>query len=146
MAIRIGQPTNINGVAYAHANIVINILGVPVIGVTEISYSDAQEIVSNYGSGHLPISVGFGTVTFTGSITFEMGEVEKLTEVSPDGRIQNIPFFDIGVNFLTEDGKFARHRLKQCRFKQRNVSSTTNNNQLTESIELHISDIDYDAK
>lgn len=140
-----GQPTVINGVAYSHADIICNILGVPIIGVLEISYSDMQTIENNYGTGNKPISVGFGTVAFTGSITLEMGEVEALTKVAPAGRLQNIPFFDIGVNFITEDGKLARHRLKKCRFKQRNVSSSVGNQQLNEAIELHVSDIDYNA-
>lgn len=141
----LGKPTLINGVAYSHADIVVNILGVPLIGVTEINYSDPQTIQNNYGTGHKPISVGFGTIEPQGSITLEMGELEALTKIAPGGRIQNIPFFDIGVNFITEDGKIARHSLKKCRFKGRTVSSSTGNTQLTEAIELHVSDINYNA-
>lgn len=141
----LGKP-NINGVSYSHSNIVLNILGVPIIGITEISYADPQTMELNFGAGNKAISVGFGTIEPTGSITLEMHEIEKLNDVAPSGRIQNIPFFDIGVNFVTEDGKFARHRLIQCRFKGRNVSSAVNNNQLTESLELLIPDIDYQAK
>jgi len=141
----LGKP-NINGVAYAHSDIIVNVLGVPVVGVTEISYSDPQQMELNYGAGNKPISVGFGKIEPTGSITMEMHEIEKLTEVAPFGRIQNIPFFDIGVNFKTEDGKFARHRLIQCRFKGRAVTSAVDNMQLTETLELLVSDIDYNAK
>lgn len=144
MAI-LGKPTLINGVAYSHADIVVNVLGVPLVGVMEINYSDPQTIQNNYATGHKPVSVGFGTVEPQGSITLEMGEVEALTKVAPAGRIQNIPFFDIGVNYITEDGKIARHRLKKCRFKGRNVGSSTGNTQLGESIELHVSDIDWNA-
>ena len=36
MAI-LAQPVNINGVAFAHSDIVVNILGVPVLGVTDIT-------------------------------------------------------------------------------------------------------------
>lgn len=140
----LGKP-NINGVAYAHSDIIVNILGVPVVGVTEITYSDPQQMELNYGAGNQPISVGFGKVEPTGSITLEMHEVEKLAEVAPFGKIQNIPFFDIGVNFKTEDGKFARHRLAQCRFKGRNPNSAVDNTQLTETLELLVSSIDYRA-
>ena len=144
MAI-LAQPVNINGVAFAHGDIVVNILGVPVLGVTDITYDDPQDIESNYGTGHKPISVGFGKIIYTGTITIEMGDVEALMKVAPGNRLQNIPFFDIGVNFITEDGKLARHSLKQCRFKGRSVTSAVDNTQLTEAIELHISDIDYNA-
>lgn len=140
----LGKP-NINGVAYAHSDIIANILGVPVVGVTEINYADPQTMELNYGSGNHPISVGFGKIEPTGSITLEMHEVEKLTDVAPGGKLQNIPFFDIGVNFKTEDGKFARHRLIQCRFKGRTVSSAVDNTQLTETLELLVGGVDYKA-
>ena len=136
----------INGVAYSHSDIIVNILGVPVVGVTEISYSDPQAMELNYGTGNQPISMSMGQVSPAGSITLEMNDVEKLMDVAPAGKIQNIPFFDIGVNFVTEDGKFARHRLKKCRFKGRNFTSSTGNTQITEAIELFIGDIDYNAK
>lgn len=143
MAI-IGKP-NINGVAYAYSDIVLNVLGVPIVGVLAISYADPQAIELNYGAGNKPVSVGFGKIEPTGSVTLEMHEVEKLTEVAPNGRIQNIPFFDIGVNYATEDGKFARHRLVQCRFKGRAVDGAVDNTQLSEVLELLVSDVDYAA-
>lgn len=145
MAITLGKPAIINGVAYAHSDITVNILGVPSLGVTEISYSDPQEITGNHANGQKYSSVGFGTVSPVGSITLEMAEVERLTKIAPGGYIQNIPFFDIGVTFITEDGNIARHRLVSCRFKGRNVSSSTGNMQLTEALELFVADIKYDA-
>jgi hypothetical protein len=140
----LGKP-NINGVAYAHSDIIVNILGVPVVGVTEITYSDPQDMELNYGAGNQPISVGFGKINPTGSVTMEMHEVEKLTDVAPAGKLQNIPFFDIGVNFRTEDGKVARHRLIQCRFKGRDTSSAVDNTQLTETLELLVGGVEYKA-
>lgn len=142
MAIGI-QPPLINGVSYTHADIVMNILGAPVIGVTAINYSDPQEITLNHATGHLPTSRGFGPINPVAEITLTMEEVERLSQIAPLGRIQNIPDFPIGVNFATEDGKFTRHRLIKCRFKGRKTDSQVNNSQIEETLELSVADIKY---
>lgn len=138
----VGVPL-INGVEYTHADIVINILGIPVIGVTAIKYSDPQEMTLNYGTGQHPVSRGFGTIQPQGSITLTLKEIQRLSAASPQGRIQNIPDFDIGVNFITEAGDFSRHRLVRCRFKGRNTDSAVNNSQIEEELELSIVEIKY---
>lgn len=135
----------INGVEYTHADIVLNILGRPVVGCTGISYKDTQEITLNHGTGQLPSSRGFGPVVPEASITLTSKEVQALTQAAPLGRIQNIPDFDIGVNFITENGDFCRHKLIRARFKGRNVSSQTNNSQIEEELELSVVDINYNA-
>lgn len=139
-----GKPL-INGVAYTHADIVANILGFPVLGITSISYSDMQDMTLNYGTGQQPVSRGFGTVQPTASITLTMEEIQKLSSAAPNGLIQNIPDFDIGINFITEAANFVRHRLVRCRFKGRNFSSQTNNSQIEEQIELSVVQIVYNA-
>lgn len=133
----------INGVEYTHADVVLNVLGVPVVGVTDINYSDKQTITLNHGTGQLPVSRGFGQVTFESSITVTMKEAQRLSSVAPGGRIQNIPDFDIGVNFVTEAGDFTRHKLVRCRFTGRNVKSQVNNSQIEEELELSVADIKY---
>jgi hypothetical protein len=143
MAI-VGVPL-INGTEYTHADIKLNILGIPVIGVTSIDYSDKQEITLNHATGQLPVSRGFGPVIFEGAITLTMKEVQRLSNAAPSGRIQNIPDFDIGVNYITEAGDFVRHRLVRCRFKGRNPNSQVNNTQIEEELELSIADINYNA-
>jgi len=140
----IGIPL-INGVEYTHADIICQILGVPVVGITAINYKDNQEITNNYSTGNLPSSVGFGPVMFEGSITMTMKEVQRLSQAAPSGRIQNIPFFDIRVNYVTEGGDLVSHKLVRCRFKGRNPNSATNNTQIEETLDLNIIDIKYTA-
>lgn len=139
------RPPLINGVEYTHADIILQILGVPIVGLTAIEYRDMQEITPNHGTGHLPVSVGIGAVTFEGTLTMTMKEVQRLTASAPNGRIQNIPFFDIRVNYLTEAGDIVSHKLKSCKFKGRNPNSAVNNTQIEEALELFIADIDYNA-
>jgi hypothetical protein len=140
----VGVPL-INGTEYTHADIVCNILGVPIIGITALDYSDEQEITLNHATGTKPVSRGFGPVNNEGSITMTMKEVQRLSVAAPAGRIQNIPDFDIGVNYVTEAGDFVRHRLIRCRFKGRNPNSAVNNSQIEEELQLSIADINYNA-
>ena len=140
----VGVPL-INGVEYTHADIVFNILGIPVIGMTAIDYSDPQDITLNYGTGQHPVSRGFGAVKPTASVTLTMKEVQRLTNAAPGGKLQNIPDFDIGVNFATEAGDFTRHRLVRCRFMGRNPNSAVNNSQIEEKLELSVGSINYNA-
>lgn len=138
----VGVPL-INGVEYTHADIVANILGVPIIGITAIDYSDMQDINLNYGTGQHPVSRTFGAIKPEASITLLQKEVQRLSSVAPGGKIQNIPDFDIGVNYITEAGDFQRHRLVRCRFKGRNTSSTVNNTQIEEKLELSVAEIKH---
>ncbi len=141
----IGVPL-INGIEYTHADIIINLFGVPVVGVTAIDYSDSQDITGNHATGQHYVSVGFGAINPTASITLTFKEVQRLTAAAPLGRIQNIPFFPIGVTYVTEAGDYVRHRLKNCKFKGRNPNSAVNNTQIEETLELFVADIDYNAK
>lgn len=140
----IGVPL-INGVAYAHADIVLNIFGTPIIGVTAISYSDKQEITPNFSTGTKATSVGFGTVNPVATITLTLEAAQAIANAAPDGKIQNIDFFDIGVNYLPSGGLLVRHSLKKVRFKGRDVNSSVGNSQIEEALELFVGDIDYNA-
>lgn len=143
MAIK-GQPL-INGTAYSHADISLVILGVPIVEVSEIAYSDVQDITLNYGTGNQPTSRGFGNINPTGSITIAKKEFDKIREAAPDGKIQNISDFPIGVNYLTEAGDFTRDRLLNCRFVGADISSSQNNSRVEVTLELSIAAIQFGA-
>lgn len=141
MAI-VGQ-ANINGVAYTHADIKLNILGIPLIEVTEISYSDTQQMTLNYGTGNEPTSVGFGAIEPVASITVAKKEFDKIRSAAPNGKIQNIASFPVGVNYTTEAGEFTRDRINGCRFKGQDVSSSQGNSNIYVTLELLTTGIDY---
>lgn len=146
MAVGINVPL-INGVAYAHADINFVLLGTPIIGVTAIEYDAQQTIEPNYSTGHLATSVGFGNLVHTGTVTVTMEEFQRMLLLPGilDGRIQNLPFFDIGINFITRETPYVlqRHRLKRCKFKGPRMSSTNNNTQIEVPLELFIADISF---
>jgi len=142
MAVRLEVPL-INGVSYTHADIVLNIFGVPIIGITAITYSDIQQMTPNYSTGNLPTSVGIGQLEPQGTITVTMEELVRIQSLATLRKIQNIPFFDVGVNYLPESGLLVRHRLVKCKFKGVNINSEANNSQIEVPLELFISDVQY---
>jgi len=134
----------INGVSYTQADIVLTIDGVPYIGCTAVDYADNQTITGNYSTGNEATSVGFGTVENTATITLTMETVQALSSIAPQGKIQNIPFFDVRISYAsTEGGIFISHRLVRCKFKGRNPNSAVDNSQIEEALELFVSTIKY---
>lgn len=134
---------NINGVAYTHANVVLNFLGAPIIGVISIEYGDTQAITNNYSTGNNPTSVGFGQVEPTATLTLSFEAMRLVSLAAPLGVIQNIPFFDLGINYIPEGQPIVRHILKRCRFKGRQQSTETGNSEIPVTLELNLSQIQY---
>lgn len=134
----------VNGVAYSWSQITINILGRPVVGVTSISYTDTQEMENNYGAGNRPISRGYGRITTEASITLDMTEIEALQEISPNGRIQEIPEFDVIVSYVPNgQSRTVTHTLRNCRFMSNGREVEEGAMNITQDLELIVSHIDW---
>ncbi len=133
----------INGVSYTHADVVVNFGAVPIIGVISIDYSDSQEVNGNFSTGHEATSVGFGQVTNSCTLTISKEAMEILQLVAPNGKIQNYPFFDLGINYLPENQVPTRDVLRKCRFKGRQQSSSTGDSEIPVTLELFIGKIEY---
>jgi hypothetical protein len=140
-------PGLVNGVEYSHVDIRLNILGVTIIGVTQINYADPQEITLNHSTGALPTSRGYGAVNPEGTITItsKAAHAIQLAAQAVGKQIQNIPAFDIGVNYTTVNGDLMRHSLRSVVFKGRNTTSSVGNSQIEETWELSIGKIDWNA-
>jgi hypothetical protein len=131
----------VNGTAYSWSQITVNILGIPVAGVTGVSYTEEQEMQDNYGAGNRPISRGYGNITTEGSVTLHMEEVEALQAAVTTGRLQDIPEFDIVVAFLPEGGVITTHTLKNCRFKTNGRELEQNQMAIEVELDLQIAQI-----
>jgi hypothetical protein len=95
------MPTLINGVAVVWSDIQIPFLGVPLTGVTAISWSEKQEKTNNYGIGNKPVSRGYGRIAYEGSITLLAEEWRNIIAAAPLGSINKIPFFDLPILFVS---------------------------------------------
>ncbi len=140
----IPSTTNVNGTAYGWSMVEVVILGRALTGIQAINYSDSQEIESVRGVGNRPIAIGEGPITYEGSITLLMEELEALRLLVPGGRIQEIPPFDIIVSFVVPGStKLTKHILKACKFKKNSREMDTDSKFISTEIELHISNIQF---
>jgi hypothetical protein len=133
----------VNGTAYSWSQITLNILGVPVAGVSSISYNEEQEMQDNYGAGNRPVSRGYGRINTEGSVTLHMEEVEAIQNAVSTGRLQDIPEFDIVVAYLPEGGNIVTHTLKNCRFKNNGREVSEGDMAINVEIPLQISHINW---
>lgn len=134
----------INGVAHSWANLQVNIGGVPVVGITKISYSDSQTMENIYGLGQRPVARGYGKIECSASMTLLRSEIEALRDSSTTGRLQDITPFDIIVQFLPVNGqKIVTHRLRNCQFKTDGVEISEGDTSNTAEIEMILSHIEW---
>ena len=107
----------INGHSYEWSDCQLSIAGsVPVIGITEISFSYARDIKNIYGAGSEPVSVGYGAKTYDASITLLMEEVENLISIAPNSDLTQIPTFTITVSWLDSENAIVTRKLKNVKF------------------------------
>lgn len=99
----------INGVNYSWANLQLIFLGLPLVGITKISYGRKRDVKFNHGAGDEAVSVGYGNFTYAGSITISTDEARQLSKSAPNGSFLEIPLFSAkliysgdGVNYATD--------------------------------------------
>lgn len=133
----------INGRTYDYASIIVNIMSTPIPGITAIEYSDEQEMEDNYGAGTMPVNRGFGKYKAMAKLTLYMEHVEELTALAVNGRLQNIPEFDIIVTYVNSSNVPVTHKLRNCRFKNNNRKSKTGDTKIEVELDLLISHITW---
>lgn len=138
----------INGEAVAWAQVTVNMLGTPVIGITAISYEETQEITDNYGKGNYPVSRGFGKVETKASVTLLAEESDAIVVKAPKGRLQEIPEFDVVVAYLPvgSTGAPFSHTLRNCRFKGNKRDVKQGDTKVEVQYDLACSHIEWTSK
>lgn len=131
----------INGIAYSWSQIAVRALGSVFVGITAIKYDDKQEMQNNWAAGNFPVSRGFGKIEATGSVTLFMEEIESLAIVAPNGRLQEIPEFDVTITFITANNLTVTHTLKNCRFMENSRDMKTGDMVVEKELNLLISHI-----
>ena len=119
----------INGKNYDWANITLVLFGVPVVGITDISWKEDNINVNNYGAGRYPVSFGQGNVSYSGSMTLYKEEVLAIINATPGKSLANIPPVSVilqysgdGVNYNTEEIQNVRFLSEDFKAKQNDTS------------------------
>jgi hypothetical protein len=133
----------INGKSYEWADITVNVLGVPVLGITAIEYAETQAMENIYGAGQYPVSRGYGKVEPTAKLTMYMEEVESIMAAAPQGRLNQIPEFDIVVSFVDANLVTRSHKLRNCRFMNNARSSSQGDTSIAVELDLILSHVEW---
>jgi hypothetical protein len=133
----------INGKAYEFADITCIILGTPIIGVTAIEYGEEDATENIYATGRYPVARGYGQITPSAKVTILMNEVMNIVSAAPNGRIQDIPEFDIVVTFTDANLIPVVHKIRNCRFMKNMIASATGDTSIPMELDLVVSHIEF---
>lgn len=132
----------INGVNYSWANVKIILFGVPVVGITKISYKTKQKKENQYGAGYEPISRGYGNKEYEGSIEIYTDELKNIIASAPNRDLMSIPPFNIQVVFEDANGGFlTQDDLLFCEFTEEGLEASQSDTKLLVSLPLVIGKI-----
>jgi hypothetical protein len=132
----------INGVNYSWANITILLFGVPVVGITEISYSEKQKKENNYGLGNRPVSRGYGNIEAEGNLTLYTDEWKRIIAAAPNRDPLLIPPFDIQVVFSGRGLATEKDVLRSCEFLDNPFKASQGEGKLMVTLPLIIAQIE----
>jgi hypothetical protein len=133
----------INGINYSWASIKLVLFGVPVVGVSKISFKAKQNKTNNYGLGSEPVSRGYGNKEYEGSIEIYTDEWKRIIAASPNRDPLAITPFDIsilyGTNAINPENKDV---LKSVEFLENPLDASQGDTKLVVTIPLIIGGID----
>jgi len=133
----------INGKAYEWADIIVNILGNPVFGITAVEYGETQQMENIYAAGSQPIRRGYGRVEMNAKITMLMESLEPLQDAAPNGKLNQIPEFDLVVTYLDTNLVTRTHILRNCRFMNNARVVAEGDTSIPVELDLLISHVDW---
>lgn len=133
----------INGVNYSWSNVKFNLFGVPVVGITDISYSAKQKKENNYGAGVDPVSRGYGNREYEGSITLYRDEWQRIIDAAANKDALGIAPFDIQVLFGGSSVSFKQDTLRSCEFLNDPFEAKQGDTKLMVKIDLIIGLIEH---
>ena len=108
----------INGREYGWADIIVNIGGVPTVGIRAVKYGEEMDKENIYGAGRNPVSRGYGRVKSSASLTLLAGTIMALESKAPKGKLHLIAPFPVVVMYQPESGPIVTKILKNAEFKK----------------------------
>lgn len=135
----------VNGVAYAYVDITVSLFGVTVAGITSITYEETSDIVNNYGAGRFAVSQSNGKVETTASMTIDRAEYNALIAAAPNGRLYNIPNFDIVVAYAPSGSAPVADIIKNVKIKKMVGGGAEGDSNIVAELELVPSHIEWNA-
>ena len=138
-----GATALINGVNYSWANVTLILFGVPVVGITNITYKKKQKKDNNYGFGTEPISRGYGNSEYEASITLYQDEWKQIVANAPNGDPTLIPMFNISVVFGGANVTAHKDTLQACEFTEDSLTAAQGDTKLLVTLPLIVGGINH---
>ena len=135
--------TLINGVEYGWSSIVFELFGVPVQGITAISYKKKQTKTNNYGAGDEPVSRGYGKKEYDASIEILRSEWTKIIAASPSQDPLTIGWFPISITYGNSLADITTDTLQGVEFLEDPFDAKEGDTKLLVKLPLIISDIEH---
>jgi len=135
----------VNGVAYAWVDITVSLFGVPVAGITAVSYEETGDVVNNYGAGRRPVSQSNGKIETTASITIDRAEYNALIASAPGKNLMNIPNFDMVVSYTPDGSAPVADIVRNCKIKKMVGGASEGDSNVVAELELVPSHVDWNA-
>lgn len=133
----------INGNAYSNSDCEFFIDGIPVSGVTNISFTSNRDYEQNYGLPAHSFNRGAGKISHEGSITLYNDELEALRNASATGFLFDIPPVDM-VLVIAPIGKTpVTYTLKNVKMVNDGISTGSDSTSIETDITLNIGFIKY---
>lgn len=136
-----GLPALVNGAAYGWVNILFAPFGVPLAGITKITYERKQNKVDNFGAGDKPTSRGYGNYSYTCQVEVYQEEWEKFIAAAPERDPMLIPPFPIPVVFGGSRVTAKKHTLLMCEFLNDPMNSSQGDTSNKLTIDIIVADI-----
>lgn len=136
----------INGKRHSWASIRLNILGITIIGVSEINYGQEDMKENHFGAGRYVVDRGDGNVT-PDPVNFILRgyEYDRIMAALPPGSsIGDIPAFDIPVIYIpTGSDQQVKHVIRGFQFMRTAHNNTQGNTKVDVNITGICALIDY---
>lgn len=133
----------INGVNYSWANVSLILFGVPIVGITNITYKKKQKKDNNYGFGTEPVSRGYGNSEYEASITLYQDEWKQIISHAPNGDPTLIPMFNISVVFGGTNITAHKDTLLACEFTEDSLTAAQGDTKLLVTLPLIVGGITH---
>lgn len=139
----------VNGINYSWANVKLVLFGVPVVGITKISYGKKQVKENNYGAGSEPISRGYGRIDYEASIEIYKDEWMRIINAAPNNDPLNISPFTVQVIYGNIPGQGGivlpnKDTLYNCEFMEDPMSTSEGDTKILLTIPLLVAGFTHD--
>ena len=131
----------VNQVYYSWANVKLVLFGVPVNGITEISYKAKQKKENVYGQGVYPIGRTYGNVEYEASITLYRDVWNAIIKAAPTFDPLQSPFSEIQVVYGGSAVTACTDRLLAAEFLEDPLNTKQNDTKILVTIPLIIGGI-----